>query len=529
MLDSASGALKRCPLSQRTYDQSVIAIADSSGVVLERSGIIHLGSHRSSRGTLLHPLSVAFGRVQEGALLIEFSEPIFARTNDPGPGGGLVVTSANLNNIVSVSTTNGAVEGTVELLAHSATFEPFSVLRFAPTGAISGPVTLSVNAGSIQDEWSNTNAARSLSLMVTGGVGTVYFAAQPDEPTGPVSLLRSAVGNPFLFHGQLFDYETGLVYLRARFYDPFSGMFLEPDPLGYEDSVNLYAGMRNNPVSLRDPSGLAGEQWLKYAVAARFLELGNVEKASEALKLANFSDRVVGLAKLKRNNQLIRATIQGILDNSKLGSSIIGAVKPKASQLDMSLRAAWIEVAKSPEFGRAIDAYNTKAKLLGIKTSVSAKKIVQSLKNDTLFALSGAESAAVWSAQDLPMLGKFWLQGPHPRSGLSMKSGATGKQAAMHELLHMGAMLNGVEAQIANAYWVNKKVFSKFSLMTHPYYRHELAVQLSSTYVTGTIAGIGYVAQPIVVGGFGYVGYQLGPQWWAWTKSKAGELLQREP
>jgi hypothetical protein len=33
-------------------------------------------------------------------------------------------------------------------------------------------------------------------------------------------------------------------------------MFLEPDPLGYEDSVNLYAGLGNNPVTLRDPSGL---------------------------------------------------------------------------------------------------------------------------------------------------------------------------------------------------------------------------------------------------------------------------------
>ena len=43
-------------------------------------------------------------------------------------------------------------------------------------------------------------------------------------------------------------------FISGRFYDPFSGMFLEPDPLGYEDSVNLYAGFGNNPSSLRDPS-----------------------------------------------------------------------------------------------------------------------------------------------------------------------------------------------------------------------------------------------------------------------------------
>lgn len=526
ILDFSAGVLRRYYFLKEP-NQSIIAIADSSGVVLERYWHDPFGQPSIQQRDISPPVIRSVRAGSDGALLIEFSEPIFARTNDPGPGSGLVVASANLNNIVSLSTTNGVAAGTVELLANLGAFEPYSVLRFAPTGAIGGPITLSLNPGSVQDEWSNTNAARALSLTVTGGVGTVYFAAQPDERTGPSSLLRSAIGNPFLFHGQFFDYETGLVYLRARFYDPFAGMFLEPDPLGYEDSVNLYAGLLNNPVNVRDPSGLAGESWLR--VAVRLFDVGNVEKASEALKLANFSDRVVGMAGLKRNSELVRATLEGILDNSKLGSSIVGAVRPRAAQMDMSLRAAWIEVAKSPEFKRAIDAYNTKAKLLGVKTSVSAGKIIKALKKDTLFALTGAESAAVWSANDLPMLGKFWLQGPHPLSGLSLKSGATGKQAAMHELLHMGAILNGQEAQIANAYWVNKNVFNYFTLMSNPYYRHELAVQLSSTYVTGTIAGIGYVAQPIVAAGFGYVGYQMGPGWWAWAQGKTGELLHREP
>lgn len=72
----------------------------------------------------------------------------------------------------------------------------------------------------------------------------------------------STVGSPILFHGQYFDYDTGLIYLRARFYDPFAGMFLEPDPQGYEDSVNPYAAMGNNPVGRRDPSGRRFMPWL---------------------------------------------------------------------------------------------------------------------------------------------------------------------------------------------------------------------------------------------------------------------------
>src|SRR5262249_1031171 len=68
---------------------------------------------------------------------------------------------------------------------------------------------------------------------------------------------RSAIGNRFLYHGQYFDYDTGLLYLRSRFYDPYLGQFLQRDPLGYADSVNLYAGFGHNPTSLRDPTGMA--------------------------------------------------------------------------------------------------------------------------------------------------------------------------------------------------------------------------------------------------------------------------------
>jgi RHS repeat-associated protein len=43
----------------------------------------------------------------------------------------------------------------------------------------------------------------------------------------------SACGNPFLFTGREYDYETGLYYYRARYYNPEIGRFLQPDPVGY--------------------------------------------------------------------------------------------------------------------------------------------------------------------------------------------------------------------------------------------------------------------------------------------------------
>lgn len=48
---------------------------------------------------------------------------------------------------------------------------------------------------------------------------------------------------------------TGLVYARARWYDPGTGSFLTPDPLGYIDSSNLYAFAGGDPVNFSDPTG----------------------------------------------------------------------------------------------------------------------------------------------------------------------------------------------------------------------------------------------------------------------------------
>jgi RHS repeat-associated protein len=62
--------------------------------------------------------------------------------------------------------------------------------------------------------------------------------------------------NPYLFTGRRFDYETGLYYYRARYYNPYIGRFLQTDPVGYADGINWYAYCGNNPVGMVDPSGL---------------------------------------------------------------------------------------------------------------------------------------------------------------------------------------------------------------------------------------------------------------------------------
>jgi RHS repeat-associated protein len=82
---------------------------------------------------------------------------------------------------------------------------------------------------------------------------------------GAVRSSSGASSTAFKFAGEQTDDEIGLIYLRARYYDPEVGRFISKDPrAGHEDiiqSLNRYVYARNNPFNVTDPSG---EDWLDW-------------------------------------------------------------------------------------------------------------------------------------------------------------------------------------------------------------------------------------------------------------------------
>jgi len=64
------------------------------------------------------------------------------------------------------------------------------------------------------------------------------------------------------------DKETGLVYMKARYYDPVVGRFYSTDPIAFQESIpvsfNAFAYGANNPNFFFDPNG----QFIQFVAAA---------------------------------------------------------------------------------------------------------------------------------------------------------------------------------------------------------------------------------------------------------------------
>ena len=75
---------------------------------------------------------------------------------------------------------------------------------------------------------------------------------------GLMTYKKSITDTPFLFNGR-YGVQTdanGLLYMKARYYNPYLCRFVSADPTGFGGGLNEYAYANGNPVSLIDPFGL---------------------------------------------------------------------------------------------------------------------------------------------------------------------------------------------------------------------------------------------------------------------------------
>jgi len=76
------------------------------------------------------------------------------------------------------------------------------------------------------------------------------------------------------FPGQYYDQETGLHYNYFRYYDPQTGRYITPDPIGLEGGINLWPYVEGNPVNRIDRKGLQTAGSLTQEIARNWPKLG---------------------------------------------------------------------------------------------------------------------------------------------------------------------------------------------------------------------------------------------------------------
>jgi RHS repeat-associated protein len=105
---------------------------------------------------------------------------------------------------------------------------------------------------------------------LTDASGNVTDRYGYDAYGNPTQLTGNST-NAFLFNGQEYDSETGLYYLRARYYAPGQGRFITHDPMigGEGDPLSLHRYLYANadPVNNIDPTGMVNLRLIDTSVA----------------------------------------------------------------------------------------------------------------------------------------------------------------------------------------------------------------------------------------------------------------------
>jgi RHS repeat-associated protein len=122
--------------------------------------------------------------------------------------------------------------------------------RYVHGPGVDEPLVWYEGAATTNKTWLYADHQGSVVAQANGtGTNTAIYSY------GPFGEPNQITGSRFRYTGQQYLGQLNLYYYKARFYSPNIGRFLQTDPIGYADDLNLYAYVGNNSVNLTDPSG----------------------------------------------------------------------------------------------------------------------------------------------------------------------------------------------------------------------------------------------------------------------------------
>jgi RHS repeat-associated protein len=127
-------------------------------------------------------------------------------------------------------------------------------------------------------------STRLLTAQAGTTSGAYSFTPFGSTPAGAEGHTGTATTN-LLYDGQYTSPDTGLIYLRARVYDPATAQFMSVDPL-MEATGEAYGYAGENPVNGGDPGGMCANRWhclfLAVDLRQRRAQIEDLEDARQA-------------------------------------------------------------------------------------------------------------------------------------------------------------------------------------------------------------------------------------------------------